>query len=88
MRPYKIMKRIEKVIYELDLPIELALVHLVSHMLIFRKYLGDPNAINSLKVVTIEENLTHEEVTIEIFDWQIKRLRKKKVAHVKVLCRN
>ncbi|WMV50366.1 hypothetical protein MTR67_043751, partial [Solanum verrucosum] len=36
----------------------------------------------------VKENLAYEEVPIEILDRQVKRLRNKKVASVKVLWRN
>ncbi|WMV41364.1 hypothetical protein MTR67_034749 [Solanum verrucosum] len=34
------------------------------------------------------ENLSYDEVLVEIFDWQVKKLRNKEVASVKVLWRN
>lgn len=56
------MKRIEKVAYELGLPMELAMVFLVLHMSMLRECLGDPNSIGLLKYVFIEEDFTYEEV--------------------------
>ena len=41
-----------------------------------------------MKDVTIDEGLTYEEVWIEILDRQVKRLRNKEIASVKVLWRN
>ena len=75
--PYKVMRRIGKVAYELELPSEMDLVHPVFHVSMLRKCLGDPNAIVSL-----------EEVPVQILDRQVKRLRNKEVASVKVLWRN
>ena len=40
--PYKIMKRVGKVAYELELPAELAAVHPVFHILLLKKCVGDP----------------------------------------------
>lgn len=59
------MERIEKVAYELGLPMELAMVFLVLHMSMLRKCLGDQNSIGLLKYVFIEEDLTYEEVRDE-----------------------
>ena len=42
----------------------------------------------SLQDVSIEENLTYEEVPVEILDRQVKRLRNKEITSVKVLWRN
>ena len=53
-----------------------------------RKCLGDPSSIVPLEVVNVEENLSYEEVPVEILDRQIKRLRNKEIASVKVLWRN
>ena len=51
--------------------------------------MGDPNVIVSLDVVgVVEDNLTYEEVPVQILDRQVKRLRNKDVASVKVLWRN
>ena len=74
--------------YELDLPNDLAMVHPVFHLSMLRKFIGDENTIVPLQDVTIEENLSYEELPVEIFDRQVKRLRNKEIASVKVLCRN
>src|SRR5687767_7493794 len=76
--PYKILKRIGSVAYELDLPNDLAKVHLVFHVSMLRKFIRDASAIVPLNEVTIDEDLTYEEVPIEILDTQVKRLRTKR----------
>lgn len=53
-----------------------------------RKYVDDLNVIVPLDDMSIEKNLTYEEVSVEILDHQVKRLRIKKVAFVKVLWKN
>ena len=87
--PYEIIRRVGKVAYELGLPKEMELVHPVFHVSMLRKCVGDPNAIVPLEVVgVVEDNLTYEEVPVQILDRQVKRLRNKEVASVKVLWRN
>ena len=86
--PYQIVKRVGSVAYELDLPLEMSMVHPVFHVSMLRKCLGDPSSIVPLEVANVEENLSYEEVPVEILDRQIKRLRNKDVASVKVLWRN
>ena len=88
IRPYKILKRIGSIANELDLPNNLAKVHQVFHVSMLSKFSCDIDTIVSLKDVTIEENLTYEEVPIDILDRQVKRLRNKEIASVKVLWRN
>ena len=86
--PYKILRRMGKVAYELDLPNELAMVHPVFHVSMLRKFIGDENTIVPLQDVQIEENLSYEELPVEILDRQVKRLRNKEIASVKFLWRN
>jgi hypothetical protein len=86
--PYRIVRRVGKVAYELELPLEMAMVHPVFHVSMLRKCVGDPSSIVPLGVANVEENLTYEEVPVEILDRQVKRLRNKEVASVKVLWRN
>ncbi|WMV46330.1 hypothetical protein MTR67_039715 [Solanum verrucosum] len=45
--PYKISKRIGNVAYELKLPSELAAVHLVFHISMLKKCMGDPHLLFS-----------------------------------------
>lgn len=42
MGRYEILERVGKVAYELDLPSELALVHLVFHVSMVKICIGDP----------------------------------------------
>ena len=75
--------------YELELPIDMNMVHPIYHVSILRKCVGDPSAIVTLDVVgVVEDNLTYAEVPVEILDRQVKRLRNKEVASVMVLWRN
>src|SRR5688572_29753850 len=86
--PYKILKRVGNVAYEIELPNDLAKVHPVFHVSMLRKFIGDVDTIVTLEDVSIEDDLTYEEVPVEILDRQVKKLRNKEVASVKVLWRN
>ncbi|WMV49918.1 hypothetical protein MTR67_043303 [Solanum verrucosum] len=79
---YQILKRIGKVAYELDLPNELAPVHPIFHVSMLKKCIGD------LVSIGVDENLSYEEVPVEILDRLVKRLRNKEVVSVKVLWKN
>ena len=46
--PYKIMKRIGKVSYELELTADLVVVHLVFHISLLKMCVGDPASIGPL----------------------------------------
>ena len=53
-----------------------------------KKCLGDPTSILPVEGLGVDEDLSYEEVLVEILDRQFKRLRKKEIATVKVLWRN
>ncbi|WMV54704.1 hypothetical protein MTR67_048089 [Solanum verrucosum] len=86
--PYKILRRAGNFAYELDLPNELASMHLVFHVSMLKNCVGDPTSIVSLEGLGVKENLSYEEITVEISNWQVKRLKNKEVASVKVLLKN
>ncbi|KAK4706783.1 hypothetical protein R3W88_033657 [Solanum pinnatisectum] len=86
--PYKILRCVGKVSYELELPSELASVHPVFHVSMLKKCIGDPTSIVSLEGLVIDESLSYEEVPVEILDQQVKKLRNKEIAFVKVLWTN
>ena len=66
--PYKIMKRIGKVAYELELLAKLAAVHPVFHISLLKKCMGDPAFIVSLESVAVKYSLSYEDVLVEILD--------------------
>jgi len=86
--PYKILRKIGKVVYELELPAELASVHPIFHILLLKKCVGDPTSIVPLESMVVKDSLTYEDVPVEILDRQIRRLRNKEVVSVKVLWRS
>ncbi|WMV25070.1 hypothetical protein MTR67_018455 [Solanum verrucosum] len=53
-----------------------------------KKCVGDLTSIVPLEGLGVNENLSYEEVSIEILGQQVKKLRNKEVAPVKVLWRN
>ena len=71
------MKGIGSVAYELRLPIELASVHPVFHVLILKKCIGNSMSILPLEGLEIDGNLSYEEVQVKILDGQVKKLRNK-----------
>nr|XP_016498253.1 PREDICTED: uncharacterized protein LOC107817002 [Nicotiana tabacum] len=86
--PDKIIRRIGRVAYELDLPSELGAVHPVFHVCMLRKCIGDPSRITPIEDIHIAKDLSYVEVPVAILDRQVRKLRTKEVASVKVLWRN
>ncbi|WMV38159.1 hypothetical protein MTR67_031544 [Solanum verrucosum] len=86
--PYKISKRVGNVDYELELPQELAAVHLVFYVSMLKKCMGDLSFIIPTEDIGIKDSLSYEEIHVQILDRHVRKLRTKKVASVKVLWRN
>ncbi|WMV49950.1 hypothetical protein MTR67_043335 [Solanum verrucosum] len=82
---YQILRRIGNVLYELDFPNELALVLPIFHVSILQKCVGDTTSIVLLEGLGVKENLSYEEVPVEILDRQLKKLRNKEVRSMKLL---
>ncbi|WMV18082.1 hypothetical protein MTR67_011467 [Solanum verrucosum] len=86
--PYHIAKRIGNIAYELELPQELAAVHPVFHVSMLKKCMSDPSLIIPTENIGIKDSLSYEEITVQILDHQVRKLRTKEVASIKVLWRN
>nr|XP_027071965.1 uncharacterized protein LOC113696780 [Coffea arabica] len=85
---FEILKRVGKVAYQLDLPPSMSRIHKVFHVSMLKKYHPDPSHVIQLDEVEVDESLTYEERPVKILDREIKELRNKKIALVKVLWRN
>ncbi|GMJ13693.1 hypothetical protein HRI_005038600 [Hibiscus trionum] len=86
--PFEITERIGPVTYRLALPSEFDKIHNVFHVSMLRKYRSDPSHILEPEELELNPDLSYEEEPIQILDREIKRLRNKNVALVKVLWRN
>ncbi|XP_070015226.1 uncharacterized protein [Nicotiana sylvestris] len=84
----EILEKKGNVAYKLALPIELSSIHPIFHVSKLRKYIHDESHIIPADTIEIKEGLTYEEVPIEILDRQVRKLRTKDIASVKVLWSN
>ena len=85
---YDNLLRVGEMDCELVLLVELASVHPLFHVSMLKKLLGDPASILPVECLGVDEDLSYEEVQVEILDKQVKWLRNKEIATVKVLWRN
>ncbi|WMV14684.1 hypothetical protein MTR67_008069 [Solanum verrucosum] len=86
--PHRISKRIDNVAYKLKLPQELVAVHPIFHISMLKKCMGDPSLIIPTEDIGIKENLSYDEIHVQILDRQVRKLTTKEVASIKVLWRN
>ncbi|KAK6125666.1 hypothetical protein DH2020_040592 [Rehmannia glutinosa] len=86
--PFRITERIGDVAYRLDLPASMSRIHGVFHVSMLRKYVANPSHILKYELVELKANMSYEEVPVEILLREVKKLRNKKIALVKVLWRN
>ncbi|WMV45679.1 hypothetical protein MTR67_039064 [Solanum verrucosum] len=85
--PYQILRCFGKAAYELDFPNDLASVNPAFHVSLLKKCVRYATSIIPLGGLGVNENLFDEEVPVENLDRQVKKLRNKEVAFVKVLWR-
>ena len=86
--PYEISERIGPVAYRVILPPELARIHGVFHVSMLRRYIPDPSHVLRDQPVELREDLTYEEIPVQILDRREQVLRNKTIPLVEVLWRN
>jgi hypothetical protein len=84
VEPFKIIKRVGPVAYQLELPEEMNGVHNVFHVSNLRKCLANETLIMPLQDVEVNEKLKFVEQPMQIEDRQTKKLKKKTLVLVKV----
>nr|GEV65472.1 putative reverse transcriptase domain-containing protein [Tanacetum cinerariifolium] len=82
--PFKILERIGLVTYRLRLPEELNSVHDTFHVSNLKRYLADANLHVPLDEIKVDKTLCFIEEPVEIMDREIKKLKQRKIALVKV----
>ncbi|GJR94725.1 hypothetical protein Tco_0266899 [Tanacetum coccineum] len=82
--PFEILERIGFVAYRLRLPEELNSVHDTFHVSNMKKYLADANLRVPLNEIKVDKTLHFVKEHVEIMDREIKKLKRRKIALVKV----
>ncbi|KAI3724789.1 hypothetical protein L1987_64555 [Smallanthus sonchifolius] len=77
--PFKIMKRIGPVAYQLDLPKGLSGVHNLFHVSNLKKCLADESLAVPLEELHVDEQLRFIEEPVEIMDREVKTLKQSKI---------
>ncbi|KAJ0752567.1 putative nucleotidyltransferase, Ribonuclease H [Helianthus annuus] len=82
--PFKIVERIGKVAYRLELPPELGNVHPTFHVSNLKKCLADENLHIPLDEIRVDKTLHFVEKPVEIVDRTFRQLKNKRIHLVKV----
>ncbi|XP_070054165.1 uncharacterized protein [Nicotiana tomentosiformis] len=82
--PFEVLRRIGEMAYKLALPPSLSSVHLVFHVSTLRKYIGDPSHVLDFSTVQLDSDMTYDVEPVAILEWQVRKLRSKDIALVKV----
>ena len=86
--PYRVLKRVGPVAYQLELPPELNRIHDVFHVSMLRCYRANPAHVMPVAKIEVQTDLTFEEEPVQILARDVKVLRRKSVPLVKVLWHN
>ncbi|KAD4180456.1 hypothetical protein E3N88_29047 [Mikania micrantha] len=82
--PFKILERIGRVAYRLELPQALSNVHSTFHVSNLKKCLADENLHIPLDEVTVDETMHFVVKPVKIIDREIKKLKNKRIPIVSV----
>ncbi|GJR27139.1 putative ribonuclease H-like domain-containing protein [Tanacetum coccineum] len=84
VRPFKVLAKVGKVAYRLELPQELSRVHHTFHVSNLKKCYADELLIMPLEGIHIDDKLQFVEEPVEIMEQEIKRLKRSRIPLVKV----
>jgi hypothetical protein len=82
--PFKVLQRVGRVAYRLDLPPELERIHNTFHVSQLRKCLADATAHVPLDDIVVDEKMNYVETPVAIKDTKVKHLRNKEIRQVLV----
>ncbi|GJY67328.1 hypothetical protein Tco_0469566 [Tanacetum coccineum] len=82
--PFKVLAKVGKVAYKLELPQELSRVHHTFHVSNMKKCYSDEPLAMPLKGVHIDDTLQFVEEPVKILEQEIKRLKRSRIPLIKV----
>ena len=83
--PFEVLERVGEVAYRIALPLALSGIHNVFHEFMLKKYFPDPSHVFSYEPLQIRDDLSYEEVPVEILDRKEQVLCNRTISWVKVL---
>nr|GEU52198.1 reverse transcriptase domain-containing protein [Tanacetum cinerariifolium] len=88
VRPFKVLAKVGKVAYILELPQELSRVHHTFHVSNIKKCYADEPLVMPLEGIHVDDRLQFVEEPVEIIEWEIKRLKRSRIRLVKIRWNN
>ncbi|GJY86792.1 putative reverse transcriptase domain-containing protein [Tanacetum coccineum] len=82
--PFKVLAKVEKVAYRLELPQELSKVHHTFHVSNLKKCYANEPLVTPLEGIHVDDKLQFVEEPVEIMGREIKRLKRSRIPLVKV----
>ncbi|GKA92975.1 putative reverse transcriptase domain-containing protein [Tanacetum coccineum] len=82
--PFKVLAKVRKVAYKLELPQELSRVHHTFHVSNLKKCYADEPLIMPLEEIHVDDKLQFVDEPVEIMEPEIKRLKRSRIPLVKV----
>ncbi|GJZ42165.1 putative reverse transcriptase domain-containing protein [Tanacetum coccineum] len=80
----KVLAKVGKVSYRLELPQELSRVHHTFHVSNLKRCYADEPLVMPLEGIHVDDKLQFVEEPVEIMEWEIKRLKRSRIPLVKV----
>ncbi|GJY69631.1 putative reverse transcriptase domain-containing protein [Tanacetum coccineum] len=84
VRPFRVLAKVGKVAYRLELPQELSRVHHTFHVSNLKKCYADEPLVMPLEGIHVDDKLQFVEEPVEIMEREIKRLKRSRIPLVKV----
>ena len=67
--PYRVLSRVGKVAYEVQLPAELSTIHYIFHVSMLKKHIGDFVVLDPSESADTQNRLLFDEILVEILDF-------------------